>query len=141
MAPQDKTHFELELASNPKEIIKVEKFLERLNETLKLEETKYNKLLVAVTEAVNNGMIHGNKRDPKKKVILRCDIKDAVLFVYVHDEGTGVDRDSLPDPLAEENLLRENGRGVFLMRSLMDNVTYETSASGCAVTMTLGLDN
>jgi serine/threonine-protein kinase RsbW len=138
--PQDKTHFELELASNPKEIIKVEKFLEKLNDSLKLEETKYNKLLVAVTEAVNNGMIHGNKRDPKKKVILRCDVKDGQLFVYVHDEGPGVDPDSLPDPLAEENLLRENGRGVFLMRSLMDKVTYEQTPTGCAVTMMIGLD-
>ena len=67
--PQKKTLFELELASNPKEIIKVEKFLEKLNENLHLEEGKYNKLLVAVTEAVNNGMIHGNKRDPKKKLV------------------------------------------------------------------------
>lgn len=140
MHHKDKTHFELELASNPKEIIKVEKFLEKLNSALHLEESKYNKLLVAVTEAVNNGMIHGNKRDPKKKVILRCDVKDSILFVYVHDEGSGVDPDSLPDPLAEENLLRENGRGVFLMRSLMDKVTYELTESGCAVTMTIGLD-
>lgn len=139
MSQKKPATLELELASNPKEIIKVEKFLERLNETLKLEEGKYNKLLVAVTEAVNNGMIHGNKRDPKKKVLLRCEVRDSDLVVHVHDQGTGVDPDSLPDPLAEENLLRENGRGVFLMRSLMDKVTFEQSDGGCSVTMTLGI--
>jgi serine/threonine-protein kinase RsbW len=138
---QKKTLFELELASNPKEIIKVEKFLEKLNENLHLEEGKYNKLLVAVTEAVNNGMIHGNKRDPKKKVLLRCEVLEGVLWVHVHDEGPGVDPDSLPDPLAEENLLRENGRGVFLMRSLMDKVSYNQNETGCSVTMQISLDN
>ena len=141
MSQSKTTLFELELASNPKEIIKVEKFLERMNEKLCLEEGKYNKLLVAVTEAVNNGMIHGNKRDPKKKVLLRCELSGSTLSVYVHDQGSGVDPDSLPDPLAEENLLRENGRGVFLMRSLMDKVTYVQDESGCGVTMTLGIED
>ena len=139
--PQKKTVFELELASNPKEIIKAEKFLERLNESVHLGAEKYNKLLVAVTEAVNNGMIHGNKRDPKKKVRLHCEVHDGVLTVCVFDEGPGVDPDSLPDPLAEENLLRENGRGVFLMRSLMDKVKYDQSDRGCCVTMSIGLDS
>ena len=141
MSKKKTTLFELELASNPKEIIKVEKFLEKMNEKLRLEEGKYNKLLVAVTEAVNNGMIHGNKRDPHKKVLLRCEVSDSTLFVHVHDQGTGVDPDSLPDPLAEENLLRENGRGIFLMRSLMDKVTFEQSDGGCSVTMTLAIND
>ena len=133
--------FSLELASNPKEIIKVEKFLEKMNSTLHLEEGKYNKLLVAVTEAVNNGMIHGNKRDPKKKVLLRCEVNETMLYVYVHDEGPGVNPDTLPNPLAEENLLRENGRGVFLMRSLMESVKFEHTDEGCSVTMTLTLND
>lgn len=139
MPSTDKTKFKLELISNPKEIVKVEKFLEKINKTLCLEEGKYNKLLVATTEAVNNGMIHGNKRDPKKKVMLTCEINDKVLCVRVHDEGKGVDPDSLPDPLAEENLLRENGRGVFLMRSLMDSMRFEITENGADVIMTLSL--
>jgi serine/threonine-protein kinase RsbW len=139
LSSKDKTKFSLELVSNPKEIIKVEKFLEKMNKTLSLEEGKYNKLLVATTEAVNNGMIHGNKRDPNKKVVLTCEISGNTLYVRVHDEGKGVDPDSLPDPLAEENLLRENGRGVFLMRSLMDSMKFEITDKGADVIMTLAL--
>jgi len=139
MSENTQSKFVLTLDSKPKEIMKVEGFLERLNERLHLEETKYNKLLVATTEAVNNGILHGNKRDPKKKVTLTCEINSQHIVIHVQDEGSGVDPDTLPDPLAEENLLRENGRGVFLMRSLMDNVVFERVQGGSVVIMKMAL--
>jgi serine/threonine-protein kinase RsbW len=129
----------IELPSNPQEVTKVERFIEKLNKQLGLDDTRYNKLLVAVTEAVNNGIIHGNRKDPSKKVIMTCEVTPSRLIIRVQDEGPGIDPDTLPDPLAEENLLRENGRGVFLMRSLMDEVTFERFEGGSAVTMTLKL--
>ena len=131
--------FTLELPSDPQEILKVEDFLDEINRQLHLDEVVFNKLLVATTEAVNNGIIHGNKRDPKKKVVLTCEINHASLVVSVQDEGPGVNPDTLPNPLAEENLMRENGRGVFLMRSLMDNVEFEKSDIGSTVTMKMNL--
>ena len=127
------------LHSNPKLVIKVEGFLEKLNKQLHLDEAKYNKLLVATTEAVNNGIIHGNKRNVDKKVTLTCEVNDTVLIVRVRDEGEGVDPTTLPDPLAEENLLRENGRGIFLMRSLMDFVEFHRSPNGSEVIMKMNL--
>ena len=127
------------LASNPQQITQVEGFLETLNKQLHLDEVRYNKLLVATTEAVNNGIIHGNKRDPQKKVTLTCIKNHSTLIVRVDDEGTGVDPAALPDPLAEENLLRENGRGVFLMRSLMEEVEFEKTIAGSAVVMKMSL--
>jgi serine/threonine-protein kinase RsbW len=139
MSENTQSKFVLVLDSKPKEIMKVEGFLERLNERLHLEETKYNKLLVATTEAVNNGILHGNKRDPKKKVILTCEIHHREIIIHVQDEGPGVDPDKLPDPLAEENLLRENGRGVFLMRSLMDDVKFTGIPGGSIVVMKMAL--
>jgi serine/threonine-protein kinase RsbW len=129
----------LVLTSNPKQVGKVEKFLEKINARLKLDEAQFNKLLVAVTEAVNNGIIHGNKRDPAKKVVVTCIVNRAALVIRVEDEGPGVNPDALPDPLAEENLMRENGRGVFLMRSLMDAVAFERHSNGSAVVLTMGL--
>ena len=129
----------LVLASNPKQVGKVEGFLEKVNKRVKLDETQFNKLLVAVTEAVNNGIIHGNKRDPSKKVVVTCIIDHTMLTTRVQDEGPGVDPDTIPDPLAEENLLRENGRGVFLMRSLMDAVEFEKLSGGSAVIMKMGI--
>ena len=139
MAQNHTDTFVLILESNPKLVIRVEGFLEDLNERLHLDETRYNKLLVATTEAVNNGIIHGNKRNPSKKVTLTCEVRPDTLTVRVRDEGGGVDPSTLPDPLAEENLLRENGRGVFLMRSLMDEVEFLRSAAGSEVIMKMNL--
>jgi serine/threonine-protein kinase RsbW len=131
--------FILVLNSTPSEIVKVEEFLVRVAKRLKLDETQFNKLLVATTEAVNNGIIHGNQRDSSKKVTLSFEVNHATLVIRVKDEGHGVDPSKLPDPLAEENLLRENGRGVFLMRSLMDSVEFEHSPEGSEVTMRMTL--
>ena len=139
MPDKKNTVFVLVLESNPKNVVRVEGFLEKLNRQLHLDEAKYNKLLVAITEAVNNSIIHGNLRDPKKKVTLTCEVNHAVLIVRVRDEGQGVDPARLPDPLAEENLMRENGRGVFLMRSMMDKVEFDNSPDGSEVVMTMTL--
>ena len=132
--------YRLEIPSDPKEIMSVEKFLEDINEKLRLDEMRFNKLLVATTEAVNNGIIHGNKRDMAKKVLLRVDVNSTTMTVRVRDEGKGVDVETIPDPLAEENLLRENGRGVFLIRSLMSSVDFERLPDGWEVTMKMELE-
>lgn len=139
MAEKDKVKFVLVLSSNPKQVGKVESFLEKVNQRTKLNEAQFNKLLVAATEAVNNGIIHGNKRDPNKKVTLTCELNHTALIIRVQDEGPGVDPKTLPDPLAEENLMRENGRGVFLMRSLMDDIEFEKVPEGSAVIMKMAL--
>ena len=139
MPKHEQMIFTLVLVSKPNEIIKVEEFLERINERLRLGDTRYNKLLVATTEAVNNGIIHGNQRDPNKKVTLTCEVNNPWLTVHVRDEGGGVDPSTLPNPLAEENLLREHGRGVFLMRTLMDSVVFERLPGGAEVVMRMNL--
>ncbi len=139
MAKHEHMSFSLELVSSPNEIMKVEEFLEGINAKLRLGDTRYNKLLVATTEAVNNGIIHGNKRNPAKKVTLTFEVNNASLTVQVQDEGGGVDPETIPNPLAEENLLRENGRGVFLMKSLMDSVEFERLPGGAKVVMKMEL--
>ena len=125
----------LVLKSDPEEITKVKLFLEKMNRKIKLDDVQFNKLLVATTEAVNNSIIHGNKHDISKKVTLKCLIKGRQLTVTITDEGKGINLSSLPDPLSQENILRENGRGVFLMRSLMDEVTFKVKARSASVTM------
>jgi len=127
------------MPSTIEQVAKVEKFLMRLKKSLKIDDERFYKLLVAVTEAVNNGIIHGNKRDPAKLVILKCNLADGILTVSIHDEGPGFAHDHLPDPLAEENLMRDHGRGVFLIRSLMDSVSFSKDDSGSEVIMTMGL--
>lgn len=134
-------HFKdvLILQSDPQQVTKVEHYLENISKLLNLDEIQFNKLLVAATEAVNNGIIHGNNRNPKKKVTLTCEYVNDALIVTVEDEGAGINSAALPDPLSEENLLRENGRGIFLMRSLMDEVGFARTSHGAAVIMKMNL--
>ncbi len=132
--------YTLVLQSDPKQVVQVEEFLEKLNRAICLNEAQFNKLLVATTEAVNNGIIHGNKRDSSKKVTLTCQVNHQTLTVKVRDEGPGVNPETIPDPLAEENLLRENGRGVFLMRSLMEEIDFEKFPGGSAVIMKMKIE-
>ena len=141
MHPKENLKFVLVIASNPKHVGRVEAFLEKVNKRTRLDDAQFNRLLVAATEAVNNSIIHGNKRDPKKKVVLTCEVNNSLLVIRVQDEGPGVDPTKLPDPLAEENIMRENGRGVFLMRSLMDDVEFQKIPDGAAVVMKMAIAN
>jgi serine/threonine-protein kinase RsbW len=127
----------LKLPSSRKNIHQVEEFLRRVNESYRLSDEQLYMLLVAVTEAVNNGIIHGNGGDESKYVTVTCSRTDGSVVVRVRDEGTGFRPGELSNPLEEENLLRTGGRGVFLMRSFMQSVTYNDT--GNEVTMVMKL--
>lgn len=80
---------------------------------------------VGFEEALRNAMIHGNKMDPSKKVTVETEKTEGAVVISVEDEGDGFEPSKLPDPTLEENLLKESGRGVYLIRHLMDEVKYE----------------
>jgi len=80
---------------------------------------------VGFEEALRNAMIHGNKLDVQKKVIVDVELTDDFIVICVEDEGDGFDPDMIPDPTLEENLLDERGRGVYLITHLMDEVEYK----------------
>ena len=80
---------------------------------------------VGFEEALRNAMIHGNKSMAGKKVRIETQITDSFVQISVEDEGDGFDPDSLPDPTLDENLLKEGGRGVYLIRHLLDEVRFE----------------
>jgi serine/threonine-protein kinase RsbW len=81
---------------------------------------------LALREALNNAVLHGNRLDPGKlvRVYCRCELGKGVSVV-VQDQGKGFDPNAIPDPLAAENLSAENGRGILLMKSQMDQVSFE----------------
>jgi serine/threonine-protein kinase RsbW len=139
----DKTHrkyvYEMICRSNQKEISHIEKFLRQISMELHIDDGIMYRLLVSCTEAVNNAIVHGNKSNPDKKVIIRCIVKKKILTIFVIDEGKGFNSESLQDPRDEKNLLKENGRGVFLMRSLMDKVKFKRLKSGSVVEMKVKL--
>lgn len=85
---------------------------------------------VALRESVTNAVRHGNKLDSDKRVIVRFEVDESDFTVSVEDEGEGFDPKKIPDPLAEENLLRASGRGIFFMKNFMDEVTYNFQPNG-----------
>ncbi|HEX4961060.1 MAG TPA: ATP-binding protein [Thermoanaerobaculia bacterium] len=85
---------------------------------------------VAVREALANAIKHGNLQDPEKQVQVELAVEGDDLVIRVEDEGVGFDPSLLGDPLAPENLLRPNGRGIFYMRSFMDDVLYGSGPGG-----------
>ena len=135
----DKKHhtfvYEMICRSNQKEISHIENFLKKVSRHLHIDDEMMHRLLVSCTEAVNNAIVHGNKRDPDKQVVIRCVVNKKTLTLYVKDEGNGFDSESIQDPRDEKNLLKESGRGVFLMRSLMDKVNFKKLKSGSVVEM------
>ncbi|MCX7929160.1 MAG: ATP-binding protein [Chlorobi bacterium] len=99
-------------------------------------ERRFN-AIVAAMEAITNAVIHGNRSDGSKKIKLRVEVHDDEIRIYVRDYGSGFDPDVLPDPRLKENLLREGGRGVFLMRSLVDDVAFVPDEPGTEVILTI----
>jgi serine/threonine-protein kinase RsbW len=136
---QKQTVFRLTLRSNPNQIGKVETFLRKVNRVAHLDEIELHKLMVSLTEAVNNAIIHGNKLDDTKRVVVLCELLPGWLMVSVADEGRGFKLEDVRNPLRKKNLLRESGRGIFLMRTLMDKVEYEMRRSGSEVHLWLDL--
>lgn len=133
------TTVRMTLPSNPKSIGRVEGFIKKIERKTHLDEIQTHKLMVSLTEAVNNAIIHGNKSDTTKKVIVVCEFQREQLVITITDQGKGFKLDKVKNPLKEENLLRTSGRGIFLMRTLMDKVEYEMRNGGAMVTLVLGL--
>ena len=129
------TTHRLSIPSDRKNIGRVEEFFREINASFHIPDEKLHALLVSVTEAVNNGIIHGNKNDAAKHVEVTCALQGTILTVSVKDEGEGFTPENIADPLHEDNLLATGGRGVFLMKAFMRSVTYNDK--GNEVTMTM----
>lgn len=118
----------LEINSIAENIRLAELFIENIRDQKNIKEDQYGKLMIAVTEAVNNSIIHGNKLNKEKKVIVRCvEINPFRICVIVEDEGDGFSFDSLPDPTQKDRLEEPGGRGVFLMKALADDVVFNNN--------------
>jgi serine/threonine-protein kinase RsbW len=112
----------------------VQAIVEQLSQMLRVDEDSQHWIEVAVRESVINAIKHGNHHDPSKTVELDFTMVPATepteLLVRVRDHGHGFDPTGLPDPLAPENMLKASGRGIFFMRSFMDEVRIERAQGG-----------
>ena len=93
------------------------------------------KISMAVREAAVNAVLHGNAYDPNKKVTLNFERTPQDLVIVIRDQGKGLDASRIPDPLAPENLMKTSGRGIFLIRSFMDEVEIHPTQTGTELKM------
>jgi len=100
------------------------------------EDTAHNLLLLA-SEAVTNGVEHGNKFDAEKKVTITFSTNAHHATVTVEDEGSGFERIDVPDPVADDHLFASRGRGLFLMEQLADEIRYENGGRRIVVIVRL----
>lgn len=107
----------------------VEDLVDDVCKTNKVHEDHFGNILIAVTEAVNNAVQHGNNNDSSKRVRVTVAQNEKELKFCVSDEGSGFDFTNLPDPTAPENIEKEHGRGIFLMKSLADDVCFLNNGS------------
>jgi serine/threonine-protein kinase RsbW len=106
---------------------------EKLAAELGFSEEDCHRLAMSVREAMVNAVLHGNAYDPKKRVHVIFEHEGKRLTITISDEGRGLSAEELPDPLAPENLLKQSGRGIFLMRSFMDEVSIRNLHPGTEV--------
>ncbi len=117
----------LEIPSLKENVSIVESFIENAGDKIRIKDSVYGNILVSVTEAVNNAIVHGNKEDKEKRVKISLKKnKKSVRFV-VEDEGTGFNPKTLPDPTDPKNIEKIKGRGVFIIKSLSDKVTFKNN--------------
>ena len=126
-----------EITSTRHNIKEVEDILMIVNEEFKLPVEEYNKLMIVVTEVVMNAIVHGNKLDSSKLVKLTVNYNDKEMKIKINDEGNGFDFTNLPDPTTEENLLKNTGRGIFIVKSLIDDVEYKNTGKGSEIIITV----
>lgn len=114
----------VEIASSKNNYTTIENLLNQVNTELKLSDKQMHDILTCVSELVMNAIIHGNKGDINKKVKLNIDYNEEKMVITILDEGNGFDVNKLPDPTLEENLHKESGRGIFIVKSLCDEFDY-----------------
>lgn len=133
MSSQFPKDYELVIPSILSKIQEVEDFTEKVTSKMNLNEEELDALAIAVTEVTNNAIIHGNKSDKRKKVIINYHLTKLAITITIKDEGAGFDPENISNPLAPENLLKESGRGIFIVKALLDEVSFHFNKGGTLV--------
>lgn len=132
--PKTISLFEIRFNSNLVILDLLQPITDKVCEQLGFGEDDRYWIWLAIQEALNNSIKHGNKMDPEKFVDFQVKVWEGEFQITIKDEGDGFDPSTIPDPTKQENLLKTSGRGIFYMKSIMDKVQYQTE-NGTKVTM------
>ena len=135
MTEPQKGRLSFKLASTMDSVAEVEAAAERMTQAAGLDEDEGFRVAMAVREAAVNAVLHGNGYDPGKQISASFENNGKSLVITIADEGEGLDPEKIPDPLAAENLLRGTGRGIFLIRSFLDEVHFRQLHPGTELTL------
>ena len=119
----------IQVPSMTENIRMIESFIDNAKDKFHLDDDIYGNIMIAVTEAVNNAIKHGNQNNKKKNVHLSLSLNDTLIKFTIKDEGEGFNYEHLPDPTSPENLEKPGGRGIFLMKHLSDEVLFKEKGS------------
>ncbi|MEE9238537.1 MAG: ATP-binding protein [Thermodesulfobacteriota bacterium] len=122
------------------ELAKVASLTEEICERCGLIEDEIDDISIAVTEAVNNAIKHGNKEDSTKSIEIVFKIETEKIKIRIKDEGEGFQLEEVKDPRINENLLKDDGRGILIMRTLMDEVEVLSEAEGNVLQLVKNID-
>jgi serine/threonine-protein kinase RsbW len=125
-----KTKNQISIPSSLDYLKDVDEFVEGKLKRIGLSESELADVAISVTEAVTNAIVHGNKNDEDKKVEVTLRVKEPDLVVWVKDQGEGFDPGAVPNPVNKDNILKKVGRGIFILKSLMDDVDFEFQSEG-----------
>jgi len=123
------------MESTLESVNKAEEMADQIASQVGFDEDTRSGISMAVREGMINAVLHGNHYDAAKRVNLTFEQTGQEMIVTIADEGTGFVPDEVPNPLAPENLLKDSGRGIFLMRAFMDEVRFRKSNSGTEITL------
>ncbi len=124
---------EIQVPSNFEHLSQIESLIDRVCAKIDVDEDSYGNVLIAVTEAFNNAVVHGNQNDASKSVKVKVGHSNDELCFVLEDEGKGFDFENIADPTAPENVEKENGRGIYLMRHLADTVEFQNDGREVSV--------
>jgi serine/threonine-protein kinase RsbW len=125
----------LVIQSDPDKVVEVDEWAERIAQEMGFSPDERFDIAISVTEAVNNAIVHGNARDRTKRVVIAFTKKENELEVSVRDEGKGFNHRLVADPTIPENLMKPSGRGILIIRTLMDDVHFRGLDEGMEVVM------
>lgn len=131
-ASKNTKRLEVTLETQLESVDLAESIVKRVSEEAGFGEDEIHRLGMAVREGIVNAYNYGNCQDRSKKITMIVELEPERMLVHIVDQGCGFNLDDVPDPLAEENLLRTSGRGIFLMRAFMDEFIVQRAPHGGA---------
>lgn len=131
--------FHKTIPSDSSLIPELDEFITGIAKETGLNPEKYNNLSLSFSEAVSNSIQHGNKNDYSKKIDITVCVDELKLVIKIKDEGKGFILSSVPDPTKPENILKDNGRGIHIMRSYLDDFYYNFTPEGTETVLVINL--